>query len=500
MKEIKMEHEPQSSAVRPVLPAILFAAATQGLMLYLLQHAITAHTFPATNLRWLLALYDITLFLPITFELLTDHLRQHALWALLAGLTGAVGYFGWYHGSVVAGFISDQLDFSWGDITFTFIVFIWWFIVLPFMQNRLAAGRWTLDYSLFFNHAWRNAIKLAEAVLFTGLFWLILWLWMSLFHKLGVDFFRHLFQKPIFVYPITAIAFGCALYLIGSIDKLVSAVLDQFLGVLKWLAPVTGILLILFTLTLVIKLPGLIWNGSRSIGADWLLWLLAFIVLFLNAAYQDGTVRRLYPPWIARLLQFSVPLTVVVSLATVYALTVRASHEGLTVERVWAYIVAIAALMYSIGYSGVALRAGPWLQGMARINIAVALVLITLISAALTPLLSPYRLAANSQFNLILAGHPAVSPQRSSDVGSYRYLKFYTGRYGQRRLQLLSHLHGRPGASLIRKLARHALAERNSRQPLTSADVHKLVAGLPIYSPPSRIGKTAAFRRTKVHR
>jgi hypothetical protein len=476
-----MECELQVRALQPALPVILITAAVQGLVLYGLQHAIKVHAWPATNLGWLLALYGIALFVPTTLELLAKHLKQHALWGVLTILTAVVGYFGWYHGSSVSDLWNHRFDVSGDDFPLAFIVFVWWFLVLPFVQNRFAADRWTLDYRLFFTHAWRNTLKLAEAALFTGLFWLILWLWMSLFRTLGIDFFRHLFIKPIFACPVTSVAFGCALCLIGSIDKIVSAVHEQLLGVLKWLAPVAGTLLILFTLALVVKLPGLVWSGTRSIGAEWLLWLVAVVVLFLNAAYRDGTVDRPYPLWISQTLRFSLPLTVVVSLASVYALIVRATDYGLTVGRVWAFIVAFTAVMYSIGYSVAAFRAGRWLQGIARINIAVALVMIALISAALTPLLSPYRLAANSQFDLILAGLPAVNRARSHGVGPYRYLRFHSGRYGQHRLQILAQLQGRPGADHIRKLAQHVLAERNSWQKLAVADVDKLVSGLAIY-------------------
>lgn len=36
---------------------------------------------------------------------------------------------------------------------------------------------------------------------------------------LGIRFFKELFQEPIFVYPVTSLTFGIALYLIGSLDR-----------------------------------------------------------------------------------------------------------------------------------------------------------------------------------------------------------------------------------------------------------------------------------------
>jgi hypothetical protein len=42
-----------------------------------------------------------------------------------------------------------------------------------------------IQYRALFANAWRNKLMLAEAALFTGLFWLLLFLRQMLFHKLG---------------------------------------------------------------------------------------------------------------------------------------------------------------------------------------------------------------------------------------------------------------------------------------------------------------------------
>jgi hypothetical protein len=145
----------------------------------------------------------------------------------------------------------------------------------------------------------------------------------------------------------------------------------------------------------------LLFTGQKAIGAAWLLWLTAVVVLLLNAAYRDGSVSQPYPKWIAQFLRVVVPLTVIVSLTALYALWMRSQHYGLTVERVWAFVVAGAALLYAVGYSISAFGRGAWLGGIARVNVVVAIALIAVISTALTPVLSPYRLAANSQFRLV---------------------------------------------------------------------------------------------------
>ena len=473
----------QSLARRTGLPLILIAAVIQGWSLYGLHSAIDAHYWPATNVAWPVALYAVAFLVPTTVQLLVEYADRASFWVLVAILGATVFYFGWHHGGAVAD-VEAQAFARRGDyFPLVLVLLVWWLMTLPFIQSRVATGLWAVDYGRLFAFAWRNVITLAEAGLFTGLLWLILFLWGSLFHMLGIDFFRTLFAKPIFAYPVTAVVFSCALHLIGSIDAMISAVLEQLLNVLKWLATVAGLLLVVFTFALLTKLPGLVFSGQRAIGAEWLLWLVAVIVLFLNAAYRDGSVDRPYPRWIAKTLRFAIPLTIVIAATALCALIVRSRHYGLTVERVWGLVVGSAALMYSVGYSIAALRRGRWLAMASRVNVIVALTLIIVIGAALTPLLSPYRLAATSQYRLVLDGRYAALAQSREGESPFVSLAFACGKYGRKELERLTALHDRPDAAKVRELAAQALKQTNpwQPQPPTPSDSRALVAQLPLY-------------------
>jgi hypothetical protein len=288
------------------------------------------------------------------------------------------------------------------------------------------------------------------------------------------------FSEPLFIYPVTSITFGLALHLIGSVERFTSIVLEQVLNVLKWLAVVAGLILTLFTVTLVFKLPGLLATGERIISAVWLLWLVAVIVLLLNAAYRDGTVERPYPRWIAFALRLIVPLAAVIALTAMYALYVRTARYGLTVERVWAFVVAGAAIVYSIGYGIAASSGGRWMGGVSQVNIVAALALIAVIALALTPILSPYRLAANSQARI--AATPGDIDQDRFD-SALATLRFNTGTYGQEKLLELAKIKDRPDAEKIRAAVaaiqlkpNRWSVEAQSRQTLEEA-----LASLPLY-------------------
>jgi hypothetical protein len=485
-----MEHLGRSSPDRTALPLILLAAVIQGWVLYWLHHSIKFHHWPATDQAWLVPLYALALLIPVTMQLLSRYAQAAILWRFMLALAAAYFYFGWHFGAHVSSGLSRYRgDPDW-PLSLALLFAVLWLLILPFAQSRLTTGHWASDYRSLFTHAWHNKLMLAEAALFTGLFWLLLFLWQMLFHLLKIDFFRELFQEPIFIYPVTALTFGCAMHLIGSITQLTAVVLEQLLNVLKWLATIAAAILALFTVALVLNLPGLLFTGQKAIDATWLLWLVAVMVLLLNAAYRDGTVVQPYPKWVARCLRAVVPLMVIIALTALYALIVRSRHYGLTVERVWAFVVASAGLLYSTGYSIAVFRKGAWLGAIARVNVIVAVALIVIISAALTPLLSPYRLAANSQFQLVQArGLKAIeSPDASRmRVPSYgqnsplRYLRFDAGKYGRARLKELADSYAGSDADAVRQSATAMLAQTGRYISNERADVADVLKKLRIY-------------------
>ena len=488
--------EQSAASNRESLPVILAAAVVQGGALFGLHHAITTHTWPATNLAWLLALYGVVVLIPVTIQLLAGQIRGGAASAIVALLAIAVFYFGWHHGSAVADFRDNRFAESGECFPLAVVLIVLWLLVMPFVQARLKMGRWTTDYGPLFDYAWRNAITLAEAGVFTGLFWLLLFLWQSLFHMLRIDFFRELFQEPIFVYPVTSLVFGCALHLIGSVERLVSTVLEQILNVFKWLGTVSGLLLALFTLALIFRLPSLIFTGEKAIGATWLLWLVAVVVLFLNAAYRDGAAGKPYPGWIAFALRMVIPLTVIVALTAAYALSLRTREYGLTVERFWGFIVAGAALIYSIGYARAAIGKGPWFAGIARVNVTVALALIGALGLALTPILSPYRLSAASQYTLVMEGRFKPVDDRHRSGTAFHYLRFSAGAYGRRKLGELAQLQNHPDAPRIRQLASAELKLTNPWETVPEEPAANALAKMVIY-PPGRTLDTELSQRLR---
>lgn len=429
--------EASATADRRELGPILGAAVIQGWALYALHLSINNQHWPATSPGWLVAFYALALLLPLSFQLLVAHRRTALTWSLLGLFAIALFYFGWHHGVVATEYDAQGKPDLEGAVPLAPQLILLWLQLLPFVQCRLASGEWRPHYQQLFAFAWRNILTLGEAAVFTALFWALLFLWQGLFNMLGIGFFRELFSEPIFIYPVTSITFGIALYLIGSLARWTEVVLEQILSVLKWLAVVAVLLLTLFTAALLFKLPNLLFTGERAIGAAWLLWLVAVVALFINAAFRDGSLQRPYPGWIGNAMRLCMPLLVIIAITAAYSLYVRATHYGLTVSRVWAFVVAAAALAYAIGYSIAAAGKGRWMGNIESVNIAVSVGVIAIMALLLTPLLSPYRLSANSQYQQAQTWQPSAD-SNGSDDSPLHYLRFDAGSYGRERLAELA--------------------------------------------------------------
>lgn len=431
--------------VRPVLVRIA-AAFAQGVLLWWLYDSVEKGLWPPDRRGWLVALVAAVVLVPIVHYLIADLARLRRQWPVLAATAALAVGLGWHHGAWTA---SEPYFDNFPSFPAALVVLM--FHALPFAQATLLRGVARPRYPDLFQFAWRNALLIALGGVFTGVLWLLLWLWGGLFHMLGIDVFRDLFESSPFAIPATAVAVGTGIQLAGSVERLQTALRQQLLAMLKWLAPLAFLILALFAVALLAKSPELFSEHRRAISAALLLWLVAMTVALLNAAYQDGTEDAPYPRWLGSPIRYVTILLLPVALLALYAIGLRIDAYGLTVPRTWGVLVALIAVAYGGGYAWAALRRGPWMAEAGTVNVGVALFTIVSLTLMLTPALSPERLAAASQYERILT---------KADTDAYAYLRFDSGRYGRERLARLAGLEGHPHAEEISRLASREISKK----------------------------------------
>jgi len=419
-------------------------ALAQGCLLWGLYDAAAHDRWPQDRRGWLVGLIAAGTLVPLAHYLVADLAPARRQWPVLAGLALLCLGLGWHHGAWTA-------DEPYRDPSFALALGVLVFHAMPFLQSALTRGLIRPQYGVLFHFAWRNALQGALGALFTGVFWLLLIIWGELFRMLGIDFFSRLFESSAFAIPATAVVVGIGVQLAGSVERLQGALRQQLLALLRWLAPLAAFILALFTAALLARSPELFAEQRRAISAVWLLWLVALTVALLNAAYQDGDDEEPYPRWLGAAMRYASLLLLPVALLALYALGVRIGTYGLTASRSWGFLVAVVALGYAGGYAWAALRRGRWMAGMGGVNVAIALFTILAVTLMLTPVLSPERLSASSQYRRVLA---------DPDADAYADLRFRTGRYGRERLAALAAMEGHARSADIRARAAEEIRKK----------------------------------------
>ena len=404
----------------------LVLASVQALALWWLHQSIDSGVWPSTVPGGLFAAYLVAVFLPLTLLVLWAHRHERALWisgVAVATFLAFTGYGSFADLHTLVGEINLDEDRIAG---FLLPWAVAWLIALPMLRARLETGRWRTPYAVLFRSAWRSYLTLAESALFTGAFWLLLLLWAALFETLGNDFFETLFNDPRFVYPATTLALATATQIIGSSDRFIDGVLDQLLGLMKWLLPLAGLIVIAFSLALLPKLPALLGSGERVINSAILLALVAVTLLLFNAAFREGDIDPGYGHWLQQALRVVPPLLVLIALTALYSMSVRLVDLGLTPARYWGLVTAIFAVLYSVGYAYASLRAGPWLGTISRINFGVSVILLATLLISLTPIADPLRLSVASQLKRALAASTV-----DARASALQFLRFDSSERGR---------------------------------------------------------------------
>lgn len=410
---------------QPPLPpasraAIVLIALLQGLMLYAVQEAAYHGPFQAfaTRLCW----YTWVLSVPTAVALTLVDLRDRRLWlhaALASALVLAMaGWIGWNLGGT-----RDDLRQAPLLMPFSVCVAVAVFVALPWWQFRLQHGHWRATYAALFERAWQNGLTLALALGFTGLTWMLLWLWAALFDLVDIHFFRDLFREKAFIALATGMLFGFGVLIGRTQDRAIQVIRQVLFAVARGLLPLLAFIAVIFVVCLPFTGLEPLWR-TRS-AATVLLALVLLLIVFSNAVYQHESELPPYPAWLRRLIEASLLTLPVYAALALYAMGLRISQYGVTLERFWALLAALLVCGYAVGYALAAVRRrGRWLQRIEPVNRWMCWVVLGAAVLANTPVLDPIRISLASQVARLQATAPAIKGEDATD------LRFGYGRRG----------------------------------------------------------------------
>ena len=378
---------------------LLGVSLAQGLCLYLLYASVEAQRWPSkapvySYPLWTLAvLAPLLLLLSATRANLVATAKNTAAFCVV--LTLLAVYTGWQ--------ARPFGQFPVYSLTFVYMVTvsIASFKALMYLQQRADGA--ALSYPALFTHSWRNFLTGVFAAVFTLTFWLILLLWGELFLVIGIDFFDELFEKDWFIIPAASVAFGIGVLLLRKLTRIIDNITVLLRDLSKLLLPLVLGVAVIFLAALPFTGLDPLWDTGS--GTVLLLWLLALTLFFINAVYQDGRGAAPYPLALHRAIYLSVCATPALSGLACYGLLLRIQQYGWSVERCWAFVIWLLLSLFSLGYVlSIARRRDAWTHGLARVNVAMGIVVLGIALAANTPLLDFRKISLASQQGRVDSG------------------------------------------------------------------------------------------------
>lgn len=380
-------------------PLMLIIAAAQGLALYALYYAFDTKSWPSDSPVWSFPLWTLAFAVPLL--LLLSLTRENTARAIRdVAIVGAVF-------TLLAAYVGYQAepirDIRTGSLIFAFVASMTLaaFKALMYLQQRV--NREALTYPVLFTNSWRNFLVGVLSGIFVVIFWWILILWAQLFRVIEINFFAELFKQEWFIFPVLSLAFGIGVIIFRDLTN----VIDSITRLLHWLCKLLLPLVVIVAAVFVAALPfvGLDVLWSTGSGTALLLWLLALILFFTNAVYQDGRETKPYPAVVHRLIYVGLCFMPLLAALSFYGLILRLNQYGWSVERCWAFVTWLILSLFAIGYVfGIVRRRSLWTTELARVNIIMGVVVLAIMLLANSPILDFRKISLASQFQRVESG------------------------------------------------------------------------------------------------
>ncbi|MBX8494673.1 DUF4153 domain-containing protein [Pseudomonas cichorii] len=330
----------------------------------------------------------------VNLQLLGSDFRKRGAW-VLAGLLALI------LAMVTEWAMQRTLIFS--DENWIVCSVIVGYICSAFIQSWPSGNRLHLSYRTLFQHAWNDGLIVLLALLLAGLFWSLLQLCASLFHMIGIDVFKEVIKTRNFNIVSLCMVFSLGIRIGRQNDKVISMLRGILLSLCRFLAPLTAVIVVLFTLAL--PLTGLesIWKTGRA--TQILLSLVAANVFLVNGVFQDGNQPQASSQWFKWLINASLLMLPVLAALAFYSTWLRIEQYGLSPSRIIGLLLVVIAALYSLAAFIAVLRSGPvWLGNLRFTNPWLALLACVMTVTIHTSWWNPQELSARNQIQRLMDG------------------------------------------------------------------------------------------------
>lgn len=405
---------------------MLIIALLQGLALLVLYRAETRDQWLSTVPLVKYPLWAIAILLPLMLLLALNsgNVRRSAIASsVYVGFVAVLMvYVGWQATPVD--------EFPVGALITTTLVTIF----ISSFKAQMYIQQWASDlpreYHTLFVLSWRNFLVPSLAALFMLLCFAILRLWAALFDTIGIGFFSYLFGRDWFIFPVLSSAFGVGIIVFRELDQVLDTLTRLAQGAISLLLPIVAVITLGYVATLMVVGTDLLWQTGW--GTAQMLWLMALVLFFVNAVYQDGQIPPAYSRLIHYVVAAGVGVLLIPACLSAYGLYLRIDQYGVSVSRAHAVVVWFVLSLFIVGYVVMMIRhRSTWPAELGRINQGMSLVIIAILLLLNSPLGDLRKLTVSAQLERLDDGR--ITPE-DFDVG---YVRRHLARPGFQALQAL---------------------------------------------------------------
>jgi len=341
------------------------------------------------------------------------------------------------------------------------------------------------NYADLFENAWNNHFYLIFSALLTAGFLLVLGLGTALFESIGLKLSKIIWSKEI-TPVIVGTLVGTGIGISREYSSLIFKIRGVFFAIFRVMAYLSSAIVILFTISLPFSLDKLFDNRSTSMI---LLSVVAVSILLLNTLVDSVNKGELltdehsaekaknsqFSVWKNRIFSLQIILLPLLSLLSVYAISLRINQYGFMPRRIIAIVVALSLSLYSLAYAyQLFKRKSQWMQGLASVNPPLAVFWVMILIGLTSPLLDPVRLSVNNQVKRF------QNNTVSFDQFDFDALKYRLGNRGQEALDNMLTWKDHPKYSAIKSKIEKMPSRERDREKFIKVigDVPLKVEGL----------------------
>lgn len=368
-------------------------------------------------------------------------------------------------------------------------VFIIYLVATPFISVRLEHGRaHQLDYDKLFQTAWGMIVRALAAVLFTWLFWGVVFLSDVLLGLVGLDIIEEILEIEAMPFVISGTVLGLAIAVAHEWRAYVSPHL--VLRLFRLLVPVVVPVLALFLVALVLSGLDDAWKFFSETAL--LTGVAIGGITLVTVSVDRDAGHQVSLRWMVWMVRALAVLLLPVALLALWGISVRVLQYGWTPPRVLAALCVVNVLIYGLVYAALALSRGAWMERLRRANVALALWSLALAALWLTPVMDAEKLSADAQLERILDG------RATPDQAAIWELTHEWGRAGEQALDTLRTTADYPARTQILALIERAEQSGSQwdfqdeiKQQKVPEQAQELLAMVPVYPEGQSLPKRA---------